>query len=207
MVNVWDPGVTEFVLQNLKPGMVFLDIGANVGYFSLLTANHVAPSGRVIAVEPNPLAFSQLEQNIKRNKVSNITVLHAACADSAASGKLYVSGPSNTGKASFSSKNAESQEFISVDCLPGDTLIEKLNLPRLDLVKIDVEGAELRVLKGLARSLAKWRPKLIMEVAPQLLKNFSTEPDEILDFVRVRGYSILQSKRDADYTDYLFGQE
>lgn len=207
LTDAWDPGVTKVLLDNLSAGMVFLDIGANVGYFSLLAAERVGPAGRVIAVEPNPTVVRQLQKNAQRNGLTNITVVQAACSDSSAPRELYLAGPSNTGKASFSSENAQSRDFVKVECLPGDELIAKLNPARLDLVKIDVEGAELHVLKGMAQSLSRLRPKLILEVAPPLLQNFSTEPDEVINFVREIGYRVLQSEQDADYTDYLFGIE
>src|SRR6516165_8974479 len=82
LYDVWDAATTKLILRNLSPGMLFIDIGVNVGYFTLVAAQQVGQLGRVIAVEPNPLVAEQLRQNVARSGLSNAVVVQAACSDS-----------------------------------------------------------------------------------------------------------------------------
>src|SRR5512144_3024896 len=80
--GIWDPTLTRFLEANLKPGDAFIDVGAHVGYFTLLAARLVTEAGIVLSIEPNPAALEQLRQNVDRSRLKNVHVAHTACGDS-----------------------------------------------------------------------------------------------------------------------------
>lgn len=179
----WDPPLTEFIENNLTKGQTFIDIGAHVGYFSLLAARRVGPTGKVLAIDANPAAITQLEQNVARSNLSNVIVEHTACGGSEGSVTLYYSSESNSSMASLSGANAGTDVKIEVKCTTIDHLIRKNALDRADLIKIDVEGAEMTVLRGMESTIRHMRPTIVLELEPSLLKSFGTTPAQINDFL------------------------
>jgi FkbM family methyltransferase len=207
LYDVWDAATTKLILRNLSPGMLFIDIGANVGYFTLVAAQQVGQLGRVIAVEPNPLVAEQLRQNVARSGLSNAVVVQAACSDSNQRRSLYlanISGTGNTGQSSFSAQNARSEVSVDVECVTVDQLVEGAKSTRVDLVKIDVEGAEMSVLRGMTRTLTRFRPKLIIEINPERLDSFATKPGDVIGFIEGFGYRTGEIKEQTALSDYLF---
>jgi FkbM family methyltransferase len=205
--DVWDRPITEFVLANLSPGMVFIDVGANIGYFTLLAGQHLVHSGRVFAVEPNPSVAEQLRQNVARSGLSNVTVVEAACSDSDERRPFYladISHTGNTGQSSLSRENAQTETWVQVNCLTMDQLVESTKATRVDLVKIDVEGAEMSVLRGMTRTLTCFRPKLIVEIHPRNLESFGIKPVDVIGFVERFQYHVAQIKNEEVASDYFF---
>jgi FkbM family methyltransferase len=149
--GVWEPKTTRYLCGTLTSGQVFMDIGANAGYFSLLASRCVGESGRVLAVEPNPAMAKQLRQNTERSGLTNVHIAEVACSDSVEVRDLYIGNPYNTGNSSLSANNLAWTKSVRVPCTTVDLLVEKQALQRLDLVKIDVEGAEWQVLQGMTQ--------------------------------------------------------
>jgi FkbM family methyltransferase len=191
----FEKNVLAGILQSLTPGGVFLDIGANVGLFSIAAARHVGPNGRVIAVEPGPAQRAMLLAHAERNGIGNIEIIDKGFSDQAGSVSLFLSPDSNQGRNSLSAKNALSNRHITIEVGRGDDLLGP-TVERLDLVKIDVEGAEMLVLRGLGRTLERLRPVVIIELIPAQLKNFSTSKEEVLSFLAALGYT-QQTRLDA----------
>ena len=203
--GVWEPKTTRYVCDALSPGAVFLDIGANAGYFSLLASRCVGESGRVLAVEPNPAMVKQLRQNKERNCLTNIAITEAACSDSVEVLDLYIGNPYNTGNSSLSRDNLAWTKSVKVTCTTVDLLVEKYGLHRVDLVKIDVEGAELQVLRGMSTTLKHLRPKIITELSASLLEGFSVTLDTVQEYFRALGYTVSPLEKDCmgRTTNYL----
>ncbi len=164
MQGVWEPKVTAFVSSSLAPGNVFIDVGAHVGYYSLLAAPLVGPTGKVVAVEPNPPTIARLERNINLNQNTNVLVQKVACTDKEETLKFFQAPTENTGGSSMFDANPGKETEIQVAAVPLDKIVQSLALSRVDLVKIDVEGAELLVLRGMKGILANYRPKLSIEL-------------------------------------------
>ena len=154
----WESWITLAVGRALTPGMHCVDVGANVGYFSLLLARCVAPTGCVVAFEPNPRVMSALRQNIARNEASIARVIPVATAAGAAGGsaRFAVERRSTRGKVV-----PEGGDF-EVEVTTVDDAAERYGSPRL--LKVDVEGAELDVLVGARRVLEETHPTVIVEV-------------------------------------------
>ena len=149
--------------QLLKPGDVFIDVGANVGLFTLKGARLVGPSGRVLALEPSSIAFAELLDNLSLNAFENVTPIMAAASTEDGTGQLnHVDlGGDPQAFSLVNAGNARGGETVRTVRL--DTLAAEHGLARIDLVKIDVEGAEPLVIEGALGCLAAFRPALIFE--------------------------------------------
>lgn len=178
--STYEPVTTRQLTGLLRPGHVFVDIGANHGYFTLLAASLVGPAGRVAAFEPNPHVFEQLRRHVQLNHFADRVRLEScALADRCEDGaRLYVSQVAgNSGlssltpnAAALSSRDLSESATVPV---PVDTFDHWLaasrvfdGLPAIDLVKIDVEGAEARVIAGMAETLATGRIRALIVETP-----------------------------------------
>ena len=198
--GIWEPESTR-VVEALQEGGVFIDVGAHVGYYTLDASKRVGKSGKVVAVEPNPPTADRLRRNVSLNNASNVSVQQVACTDTETKLHFFQAGFENTGSSSLSKNNARSNQEIEVRGARLDAIVKELDLRRIDLVKIDVEGAELQVLRGMTESLAKYRPKVIIELVEGNLKNLGASVKEVREFFRQNGYA-QESQIDAD--NYLW---
>ena len=130
-----------------RPGEVVIDVGAHIGLYTLKAARAVGANGRVIAVEPGPQSFLILKDNVALNHLDNVTVVNAALSDRAGQSKFYAcTDPSLSG---FELQpNARLREVTTVRVMVLDDVLNNLGISRVDWMKIDVEGAETKVLKG-----------------------------------------------------------
>jgi len=143
---------TSLLRSYLRPGMTFVDVGANVGYYSALASSAVR-DGRVIAFEPNPYASERLAAWIKRNGVQNVTVCPVALGALAGSAAIYIGNETN--RTSSMAGGAGPGTQISVRTL--DDEMERLGVTRIHVLKIDVDGYESQVLAGASRLFAERR--------------------------------------------------
>ncbi len=157
-IGTTEPALQQFLVDNLAPGDVFYDLGANVGFFALIASRLVAPSGRVVAVEPLPAASDLLRSNLEANGFAHATVVQAAIGAAAGSGRLQV------GASSLDGRLSTGDDGLAVDVVSVDHAVEMLGWPPPSLVKLDVEGAETSALRGMARTAERWRPTLLIEV-------------------------------------------
>lgn len=183
--------------MNIGRGGVFVDVGAHVGYYSLKAANVVGPSGHVLAIEPNPDTLPTLRANIQANGDNMIAVEPVACSDSEGMLTLFAAPRENTGASSLSKANAShagiATKSFQVRSRPLDALVDENQLTRVDVIKIDVEGAELLVLKGAQRTLDRYHPVIIMELEAEQLKSMGTSSAEVIQFLRSHGYTLRHS--------------
>jgi len=192
LTGCWEAKETDVAMSTLSPGDDAIDIGANIGYFTLVMARAVGPSGRVLACEPNPVVMERLRCHIEANHVDNVIQSEVACSDASGRSTLFVNGPHNSGKSSLCASNvavAGKAMSVSVACTRADELVSRHHLSNVRLVKIDVEGAELSVLQGLTTLLRVCRPLLLVELEHPLLAAFNTSAEEIYVFLRGFGYS------------------
>lgn len=145
--NVWEPGVTAFMRDRVKPGDVVADIGANIGYYSLLLSQAVGAAGEVFAVEPSEPIRARLNRSIAHSGAANITVIPYGISDRAERRAFHLSG-ANLGASKFGEASDDGLELRRLsDVIPPDSLA------RLSFIKIDVEGMEDVVMRDIAAIL------------------------------------------------------
>jgi len=171
----------------MKPGDLFVDIGANIGMTTLCAAACVGEKGRVVSFEPNPKVFARLKKHIDDNGLSGrVDIRNIGLAD--APGELELHVPRHTGQASFAPV-AEGDGMVStkVPVRVGDA--ELADLPTAPMfIKIDVEGFEMHVLKGLGKTLETRRPAVVLECVESLFNRAGTSTAEIFAFMAGFGY-------------------
>lgn len=200
----WEPEVWGAISSGLSPGAVFFDVGAHIGYDSLKAARVVGEAGRVVAFEPNPNTLTQLRANIAASAAGNVVVQPIACTDTEQMLTLFDSTPGgNSGSSSLSQQNAgQRARSYTVRGRPIDDVVNEMGLTRVDVLKADVEGAELLVLRGASHTLRRFHPKLILEVVPRQLANMQTSVAELESFIIAHGYgaSRMVDYKNKEYT-------
>jgi FkbM family methyltransferase len=163
------PAETAALRASLPNGGTFVDVGANWGYFTLVAAHAVGSAGRVVALEPDPRMHAELAANLARNGIRNVTALAVAAADRAGEATLsgYAEADRNRGVSSLVAAPAGDAPSFAVRTAPLDDLLDELGIGAVDLVKIDVEGAEELVVRGMARGLVEGRyRRVLVELHP-----------------------------------------
>ncbi len=173
-----EPGLTRQIQRIFQPGFVAFDVGANVGSHSLIMSDRAGKDGKIFAVEPNPVAAQRLRENIALNQLDNIVVLSSAFSDTPGEKKLFVpvEGTSNRGVASLYPENVNYQRVeVPVEVITMDEVVRERGLSRLDFIKIDTEGNELKVLRGARNCIAKYRPLIVFEYDLRSWSNSATD--------------------------------
>ncbi len=160
-----ESAVQEAMVRHLPRGGVFFDVGANLGFFSLLAA-HLSglDAGRVYAFEAAPDNAEAIRVNAALNAIPNVEVLAVAVADRAGRGRLQVVDDQSWSKLADYGEHPFTERIVDVELVAIDDLVASGRVPPPDLVKIDVEGAELAVLAGMRETLARHRPAIICEL-------------------------------------------
>lgn len=149
-----DPDIWRFIARHMRPGGIFVDVGANIGTYALPAALLVGPAGRVIAIEAHPLAYSYLLRNTRRNRLTQLTPLHLAVGE--AEGEVSMTFESaNPGETHVSAPGGAARpDAARVPLRPLDIVLREQGVTRVDYIKIDVEGFELPVLRGAVGTIA-----------------------------------------------------
>jgi FkbM family methyltransferase len=169
--------VGRLLWARLRPGGVFVDVGANIGFYTLTASRLVGPQGRVIAFEPNPAVHARLKENLARNRATNVTA--HACALSDEAGVVEIHTPTSETHGHASMRNL-GWEAASVARVPARRLDEVLaEVERVDVLKADVEGAELLVFRGAPRTIRRFRPLMVVEYSPQRARAFGYDGGEL----------------------------
>jgi FkbM family methyltransferase len=193
--GTYEPGVAAIFSRYVRPGMAVVDIGANIGCLTMLLASIVGPSGLVVAVEPNPENIKLLEASRRVNGFDQILVIQAAAGRQI--GLLALNVSHSNGMTGELPSDWDSI-FASrpVPCVALDAILPKDQ--RINLVKIDTEGAELNALIGLSRTIDRDHPVIVSEFSPGMLPGIShcTGP-EYLRFLIAKGYGIGVIEQDG----------
>jgi FkbM family methyltransferase len=185
--------MAELFTRLAKPGDTVVDIGAHLGYFSLLAARRVRPGGRVFAFEPNPETLGRLRANLERNGAADVvTVVPAAVADVPGRRSFYLREGADV--SSLYSDEAYTSQ-VEVETVAGDAFFEDAGA--FDLLKVDVEGAEPSVLAGLARSLDRAGLKAFVECNPEALEAAGSSVDALVGVLEQAGFrvSVIDEER------------
>ena len=193
--NEWlfEPAVRAAIVSRCKHGMTVVDVGANIGYYTLQMASLVGPRGRVLAVEPNPTMVRDLESNLAFNRITNVTVAQVALCDEDGTADFCFPETGREAHGSLrpnASFRTASRSPVRTEKL--GTCLERLAFSTVDLIKIDAEGAELSVLKGAERVLATNKPVLIFEASEVLSQAFGHTVFDTLSYLNGFGYTLTE---------------
>lgn len=187
---IWELPVLERMASLVKAGDVVWDVGANVGIFSLVLARKGGST--VHAFEPESANIATLRQNIKLNTASNITLHKLALSDIDGACTFYQEGEAGSGTHSTVPDPGRTSASVQVQAARGDTLVEQAGLQAPAVVKIDVEGGELAVLRGMERLLTNHRVRhLFIEVHPVRLHQAGDSPEALRTLLTKHGYKLM----------------
>ena len=192
-----DPNEFAFLDRFLQPGMTFLDIGANEGIYSVFAARRVGAEGTVWAFEPSRRELDRLRCNLELNGLK-VRVFPLALADSAGHADLRVAGYEHEGQntlGGFAYTGVELARTEPVDLMRLDDVVEQNPLGRLDAIKVDVEGAELRLFRGATATLRRFRPVLLFEASDAALRLQGASCEALFDHLRNQQYDLYAFDR------------
>lgn len=184
----YEPRVTRIMQALVRPGDTVVDVGANIGYFSIVAARAAGPTGHVLAFEPVPRVRQSLQANLRLNDLPNVSVHSEALSAASGEATFYLGPQLDTGLGSL--RALADGEEIRIRQVRFDDLWDGSR--RVALVKIDVEGAELLVLEGMAECLARDRPEILLEVTDQYLRGLGSSAEALFTFLTSRGYSFYE---------------
>ncbi len=198
--GTWEPHISGWIAANLRPGDCFVDVGANIGHYSLLASARVGAGGRVVAIEAARDIHGLLDRHVALNGRRNIRTVQCAAAAARGTVRLYHGHAGNIGKTTTIARDGAATD---VPALPLAEILAPDEIARTRIIKIDVEGAELQVLRGLAPLLPALRDdaEIVMEVSPNLMPDPERSRDEIFATMRAHGYSAYVLENDYDSVD------
>lgn len=190
----------QFMLSELVGSQVVFDVGANVGYYSIQMGRILRDTGHVFAFEPISYQFGLLEKNIALNSLTNVTKIKMIVSETTERRRIYFSGLESTGTSSLVVK---SDKYEDVDSITVDQFCTENGINEIDLIKIDVEGHELSVLKGMSNLLQDGKiKKLFVEIENELLSKAGTSAAQVVSFLRSFHYQpfSIQSGKMKEYS-------
>jgi FkbM family methyltransferase len=195
----WEPAEEKWLRSTLKHGSHFVNIGANVGYFSVLASRIVGRDGHVTAVEPNPELSPYLSRNMKRLSRSRYTLHPVACGDSTGETTLYLNRRNFGDSRVFDPRVSEAggtyldHGFDTTPLTVEVPLVEADDLlsgGRVDVILIDAQGWDHRVIRGLSRTIEAFRPFVLAEFVPQWIDDLGDDPKAVLREWESLGYAL-----------------
>ncbi len=191
----YDLGTSELPVQKalreyLRGGDIFYDIGANIGFFSIIGALLVLPEGHVYAFEPVPQNALRIQMNAQLNDFHHVSVIEKAVADSSRDGELILADHPAGAVLASAGAPPDATHAIAIQLVAIDDLVMKNKLQPPTVVKIDVEGAEIEVLLGMSATIKKFSPVIIYEIDDGEIQKFEEKNRRCEEFLTARGYKI-----------------
>ncbi|PSF36238.1 hypothetical protein C7H19_13605 [Aphanothece hegewaldii CCALA 016] len=184
----WEQSETNYFIKFIQENDIVLDIGANLGYFSLLFAKQVGNKGKVYAFEPEPNLFLLLKKNVEVNQYQNITLINKAVSHQNTSLKLYISEDNIGDHRIYDAEDG--RQYIEIDSLKLDDYFADFE-PEIRLIKMDIQGAEYEALQGMINLINKNKKvEIVTEFSPYHLKFAGVEPIIYLELIEKLGFTI-----------------
>jgi FkbM family methyltransferase len=189
--GTYEPETSASMRSLIKEGMIILDVGAHVGYYTLLAAERVGPTGHVYAFEPEPENFKLLVKNVESNGFRNVTCVNMAVSDSSGVTTFYVNREGNDLHSLVNHSSDRGGAEIRIRTISLDEFASTVPLKTVDAIKMDIEGMEALALAGMSKLLSQ-SPSLsiVLEFAPALIRNCGRDPIEVLQGLLDRGVRV-----------------
>jgi len=202
--QLYEPETSRLFVSLLRPGDNVIDIGGHIGYFSLLAAAIIGQQGKVLAFEPEAGNFRHLLANCERNRFNNIQVIHKAVGDTEGEVRFYINADNDGGHAMWDVSthefNEKSRQQLETRYIPQTTLAKTLQehpLTSLRLIKMDIEGSELKALKGAGSLLQDYDlPFVICEINRFAMKQMGCSEMELRTHMTSLGYDVFYPEED-----------
>jgi FkbM family methyltransferase len=189
--GVWEPNETHWITKSLAQGDVFVDLGANIGYYTVLAARLVGESGHVYAFEPDPIAFSLLERNVRLSGLRNVTLEQKAVSDAPGTIRLFIA-EKNKGDHRIFQAAGGTRESIGVEAVSLDDYFAGRET-EINFIKIDTQGAEGAIIAGAEKLLSmNDHVRLAMEFAPWNLRQFGVEAADLLETLEALDFRFFE---------------
>ncbi|GAA2317538.1 FkbM family methyltransferase [Streptomyces kunmingensis] len=190
LFGVWEPHMTRWLESRLRPGDVLVDVGANIGAFSVLGSRLVGGTGRVVAIEASPAFHRRVLQHAELNHCDNIRAVNTAVSDERKTLSFVLASSNNMGANSIVPYDGPAESAFEIEALPLTEVLEPDEVARARVIKIDVEGAEGSVVRGLAPLLDDLRPdaEIAVEITPERMEQLGDSADELLETMRKHGF-------------------
>jgi len=200
----FEPVETEIVKKEIKENDIILDVGANIGYYSLIFAQLIGKSGKVYSFEPDPTNFEILKKNILVNKHENVILENKAVSNKEGNLKLYLSTENNGMHRIYPSKWCK--ESIDINSIKIDNYFNKNQ--KIDFIKLDIEGAEYDALLGM-ESIIQNNENIVIfiEFVPTSLEEHGTNPEKVIDFFINHKFKIFKINNIAEKKEEISKEE
>lgn len=188
----YQPALTAILKRHTPPGGCCLDVGANLGYYAVQFGQWVGSAGRVVAFEANPVLVARIRHNVLVNAFQHVSIVSAAVSDQPGEIEFHIA--SSPGKSSVQAIDGEVATLV-VPAITLDGYLSEYPLPRLDVIKMDIEGSDCQALLGAAATLQRFRPLIVFEYKP------STPPEIAADAIRLLtnfGYGLWALARSGE---------
>jgi FkbM family methyltransferase len=200
--GIYEEFETNLIKQEVKKGDVILDIGANIGYYTLIFAKLVGESGKVYAFEPDPTNFALLKKNIEANGYNNVVLIQKAVSNKSEKIKLYISKENRGDHRIYPSY--ESRQTVEIECVR----IDDYNIPKVDFIKMDIQGSELGAIQGMENLLNLNQPlTLITELWPFAMKKFGTDAREYINLLENHRFQYTEIDEKANLLKAITKEE
>lgn len=194
---VYERYETELFRSKIKPNMTIVDIGANLGYYTAIASGRAGEQGKVIAFEPEPNFFKLLSRNISRNNMKNVKLFEMAIADKNGEAELFLSKENKGHNSLIHSDELKTSTRIKMTTL--DEFLSSQKITKADIIKMDIEGAEILAIEGMENTLIKHTPLLFLEFSPHSIIKLNRNPIDFLSILHKIGYSIFEIDKTHQY--------
>ena len=204
-LGTYEVPIQNIFTQHLKAGDVFYDIGANVGFFTVIAAKLVGTTGKVYAFEPGQGNASSIRHNAQLNNFTQVEVIEKAVSHSSGEGQLLLAQYSGGHALATADAPPDLAGEVTVDLVSIDDLIAQKKIQPPNFVKVDVEGAELDVLKGMTETIKTYKPTIIYEVDDGDRTAYDRKYQELASFLQSFNYQVTQTENSYDTIDWCVG--
>lgn len=213
MLGLFEGEILKAALSQLREGDTFFDIGGHFGQYTIAAGLKVGPTGSVHVFEPGRVQDKYLRRNIELNKLQNVTVANLALSDKPGELALHTPSFADIGKSQLADPETVT-DAVRVPVTTLDQYCTDRDIDRIDVMKVDVEGAEFGVFKGAERVMREFPPRAIFyESVDSLCEAFGHSPEEMHTYLEAAGYSIHSvegmhlvprpASQRADLTDFV----